>query len=346
MIKVGIVGYGYAGRGFHAYLVGRVPDFQLTAVVARNPDRRRLAEQDHSVPTFGSLTEMLEKAVVDLVILATPHDTHAPLAIEAMNAGKAVVTDKAMCLSAREADAMIEASKRNNVMLSVFHNRRWDWDYLTVKKVLADGLVGEPYLFETSVLGYGASRGWRGQAASSGGILFDWGAHLLDQALQLVPGTVRSVTCDLQYRGWGKEIGSFADLTLRFESGVLYRVHLGNQSRTRKPRWLILGEKGSLVKNQDPRGTQEMPMLRGNIDSAAEDPAERAKVTTDLNGLTAEIVVESVKSDWTNYYRNIADYLCGRAELAVKPEEVRRVIAVFDAAQQSAATGQTVATAI
>ena len=344
MIKVGIVGYGFAGRGFHAYLIGRVPDLSLVAVATRSPERRAQAEREHGVATYASLDELLDRSDCELVVVATPHSTHAALACQAMNAGRHVVVDKVMCLSAEEADTMIEVSQRNKVLLSVFHNRRWDWDFLTVKKVLDEGLLGAPYLFETAVMSYRQPRGWRADPSASGGILYDWGAHLIDHALQLVPGPVRSVSCDVQYRGWGSEIGSYARLLLRFASGVLYSIELGNLARIDKPRWLVLGERGSLIKyGLDP---QERAMLAGNIEGATEDPAHRARIRTELNGLPAEMVVESVRSDWTNYYRNVADALVGRAELEVKPEQVRRAMAVFDAAARSVRTGETVLSAI
>ena len=340
MIKVGIVGYGFAGRGFHAYLVSRVPELRLAAVASRDPERRRRAEQDYGVATFGTLDELLDRGGVDLVVVATPHDTHAALATQAMAAGKHVVVDKVMCLNAAEADAMIDASRRHGVLLSVFHNRRWDWDYLTVKKAIDDGLLGAPYLIETAVMRYRAPRGWRGNPTASGGLLYDWGAHLIDHALQLVPGPVELVTCEIQHRGWGAGIGSYARLLLRFAGGVLYGIELGNLARIDKPRWLVLGERGALVKHGlDP---QEPAMLAGNIEAAAEDPANRARLRTDLDGLASEIVVDSIRGDWTDYYRNIAGALAGQVDLAVKPEEVRRAMAVFDAAMASAQTGETV----
>ncbi|HEX5417429.1 MAG TPA: Gfo/Idh/MocA family oxidoreductase [Chloroflexota bacterium] len=340
MIRVGLVGYGFAGRGFHAYLMSRVPELRLVAVASRAAERRARAEQDYGVATFETIDELLERGGVELVVLATPHDTHAALAVQAMEAGKHVVVDKVMCLNLAEADAMIAASERNGVLLSVFHNRRWDWDFLTVKKVLAEGLLGEPYLFETSVMRNRAPRGWRGERAAGGGLLYDWGAHLIDHALQLVPSAVTSVTCDIQYRGWGAEIGSYGRLLLRFANGVLYGIELGNLARYDRPRWLILGDRGSLVKHGlDP---QELAMLRGDITAASEDPANRARVRTTIGGLETELVIESERSDWTNYYRNIADALQGRADLAVHPAQVRRAIAVFDAAMLSAQSGETV----
>lgn len=340
MIRVGIVGYGFAGRGFHAYLVGRVPELTLTAVASRAPERRAQAERDHGVATFAMLDELLDRGGVDLVVIATPHDTHAALAIRAMDLGKHVVVDKVMCLNVREADEMIAASRRNGVLLSAFQNRRWDWDFLTVKQALADDLIGAPYLIESSILRHRAPRGWRANADAAGGILFDWGAHFIDQALQLVPGEVASVTCDVQYRGWGAEIGSYGRLLLRFANGVLYGVELGNLARYDRPRWLVLGDRGSLVKHGlDP---QEPAMLRGDITAASEDPANRARVRTAIGGLETELVIESERSDWTNYYRNVADALQGRADLAVQPAQVRRAIAVFDAAMRAAESGETV----
>lgn len=340
MIRVGIVGYGFAGRGFHAYLINRVPELKLAAVASRDPERRARAERDHGVKTFATLDELLDRGEVDLVVIATPHNTHAPLAIQALEAGKDVVVDKVMCLNLAEADQMIAASRRSGRTLGVFQNRRWDWDFLTVKKVLEEGLLGAPYLFESAVMRYRGPRGWRSRAEDAGGILYDWGAHLIDQTLQLVPGPVESVSCDLQYRGWGAEIGSYARLRLRFASGVLADVELGNLARYDRPRWLILGEKGALVKHGlDP---QEPAMLGGNIEAAREAPEYRARVRTELSGLETELIVDSVKSDWTNYYLNVADALQGRAELAVKPEEVRRQVAILDAAMESARTGQTV----
>jgi scyllo-inositol 2-dehydrogenase (NADP+) len=340
MLRVGIVGYGFAGRGFHAYLISRVPELKLVAVASRDAERRARAEQDYGVPTYPTLEELLERGGVDLVVLATPHDVHAAQAIQTMDAGKHVVVDKVMCLNVGEADAMIAASERNRVLLSVFHNRRWDWDYLTVKNILDEGLIGVPYLFETAVMRYRAPRGWRGDPEVAGGILYDWGAHLIDHALQLVPGSVTSVSCEVLYHGWGERIGSYGRLLLCFASGVLYQVEVGNLARYDRPRWLILGDRGSLVKHGlDP---QEPAMLKGNIEAATEDPSQRTRVRTEIAGLETELVVESVRSDWTNYYRNVAAALEGQTELAVRPEQVRRAIQVFDAATLSARTGETV----
>ena len=339
-IRVGIVGYGSAGRRFHPYLISRVPDLQLVAVASRSPERRALAAQERGVATFETVDQMLDGGRVDLVVVATPHDTHCAIACRVMDGGKHCVVEKIMALNAQEAATMIEASRRNGVLLSVFQNRRWDWDFLTVKKAVDDGLIGAPFLFEIGRFGYRAQGGWRGDPAIGGGLLFDWGAHFVDQALQLVPDRVASVTCDIQYRGWGAQIGSYARLLIRFAGGVLYSIEISNLARYAKPHWVVLGEKGALVKHGfDP---QEPAVLAGNIDAAAENPTNRARITTEVGAFATEMVVETVRSDWTNYYRNVADALLGRAELIVTPEQAARAMAVVDAAMQSAKSGETV----
>ena len=339
-IHAGIVGYGYAGRCLHAYLIDRTEDLSLYAVASRDPGRRARAYADYRVRTYPTLDELLGDDGVDLVVVATPHDVHAQLAIQAMDAGKHVVVDKVMCMNVREADEMIRARDRNNVTLSVFHNRRWDGDYLTVRKVLSEGLIGTPFLFEAGILRYHRPGGWRSQKAHMGGLLFDWGAHLVDQALQLVDAEVETVFCDAQYRKWDVDIESHVKMLIRFRNGVLYVVEISNLARADKPRWYILGELGALTKTGlDP---QEAAMVAGNIDAAVEDPVHYAQVATEIRGTPCEMRIPTLKGDWTAYYRNIADVLLRGADLAVRPEEVRRDMLVIDAAMRSAETGTSV----
>ena len=342
MVNVAVIGYGYAGRCFHTYLIGLAEELNLYAIASRNAERRQSATENYpGVKSYETIDQVIADDDVQLVVLATPHDTHAELAIKAMDAGKHLVTDKIMCMNATEADAMIEASERNGVMLSVFHNRRWDWDYLTVKKVIEDGLLGEPYLFQVGIMRSGPPRGWRGSKAQSGGILFDWPAHFVDQALQLVQAPVKTVFCDIHYgTRWDIDIGNYANLIIKFENDVRYQIEISNLAKVDKPRWYVIGDRGGLIKyGLDP---QEGPMVAGNIDAAEEDPANYAKVCTEADGESRELVVESVRGTWKSYYQNISDVLNNGAELAVKPEEVRRTMAVYDAAMRSSETGETV----
>jgi len=338
--KVGIVGYGFAGKYFHSYLVNLEEGLELYAVSSRNEGRRKAAENDYGVVTYPTIDGLLSDEKVDLVVIATPHDTHAELAIKSMEAGKHVVVDKIMCLNVPEADLMIEVSGKNDVLLSIFHNRRWDGDYLTVRKILEEGLLGETFLFETAILGYHRPGGWRWVKSQSGGILFDWGAHLVDQALLLVPSEPKSVFCDAQYRKWETDIETHMKCLIRFENEVLYSIELSHVALAPKPRWYILGTEGALCKNGlDP---QERAMIDGDIDAAEENLANRAKLWRKIGDHTEEKTIETVRGNWKAYYRNISQVLRGEAELAVKPQEVRKAMRVFDAAMKSAETGSSV----
>ncbi|RKU31681.1 dehydrogenase [Candidatus Poribacteria bacterium] len=342
MINTAVIGYGYAGRAFHSYLVSLAEGLNLYAIATRNEERREAAREAYpNAKSYVTIDEVIADDAIRLVVLATPHDTHAELAIKAMDAGKHVVTDKIMAMNTAEADAMIDASKRNDVLLSVFHNRRWDWDYLTVKKVIADGLLGTPYLFQVAIMRYGAPGGWRGVKSQSGGILYDWPAHFVDQAIQFGNSPVESVFCDIFYSDkWDTDIGNYGNLYINFQNDIRYQIEIGNLSKADKPRWYVVGDEGGLIKyGLDP---QEGPMRDGDIDAAEEDPENYAKVWTEAGGENRELVIESVRGSWKSYYQNIADVLNNDAELVVKPEEIRKVMQVYDAAMESAETGKTV----
>lgn len=337
MIRTAIVGYGLAGRLFHAYLVSRTEGLELVAVASRDPVRRAQAEQDWSVDTWETLTDLLADDRIELIILATPHDTHASLAIEAMEAGRHVVVDKVMCMNPAEAEDMISVSRRRGVMLSVFHNRRWDWGYLTVRKAVEDGLLGDPFLVERAVHRFRASRGWRTSRAKSGGLLYDWGAHLIDQGLQLLGARPEAVHCKGHKHRWEGDIEDHVTCTLYFESGAEYRMEISNLSPISKPHWYVLGTRGALVKTGlDP---QENWMKKGEIESAVEAPEDRVRIAVERNGEMMESILDPVKGSWVDYYRNVAAVLERGAELAVKPGEMLDLMKVLDAATASLESG-------
>jgi len=339
-INAAVVGYGRAGKHFHAMMVDRTDGLNLYAVSTRDPERRKAAEEDYGVKTYAGLDELLKDDAVDLVIIATPHNTHAELCIQAMDAGKHTVTDKIMCMNTTEADAMIEASRRNDVLLSVFHNRRWDMDFLTIQNVIDDGLLGPVFLIESTVLGYGQPGGWRSRKDACGGHLFDWGAHLADQACLLAGCKPKTVYTTTQHRKWEIEVESHHRTHVVFESGLEFFIELSRLSRIPKPRWRVVGEEGALVK--EGRDTQETYMDRGELEKAVDPPENYAFVKTAVDGEVKEMTIPTLKGDWLAYYRNISDVLNHGADLAVKPEQVRDSVAIVEGAMKSAETGQVV----
>jgi scyllo-inositol 2-dehydrogenase (NADP+) len=336
MIATVVVGYGLAGQAFHCPLIGRQPGLALHGIVARDPVVRAqaLSELGREVRGYAHLDEALADPDVQLVVIATPHDTHAALAVKTLEAGRHCVVDKVMALSTAEADAMIAARDRFGRLLSVFHNRRWDWDFLTVRNLIETGELGRPLVIESSVCRYAAPRTWRGSLAAAGTILHDWGAHLVDQALQLGLGPCRRLSAWLIEAPWeGVDSGGHGRIVLEFDD-VLFQVESSRICTLERPRWWIIGtQKGFVKRGIDP---QEDALRAGDIDAASE-PLEHQGVVraTSADGTLSEHRVPTVRGHWDSYYRNIAEVLEGRAKLAVTAEQASEVVRVLDAAVQS-----------
>ena len=325
-IRCAAIGYGAAfnmGKA-HSNWINSVNGMKAVAVCDVDPKRTAAAAEDFpGIETYNDLSDMLKKGEFDLAVVVTPHNTHAKLAIQCLEAGKHVVVEKPMCITAKEATDMIEAAKKSKVMLSVFHNRRHDGDYMTLKEIVAKGLVGDIFHVEMFGGGYGRpGKWWRSDKKISGGAFYDWGAHYLDWLLNLVPGKVVGVTGFFHKLVW-KEVTNedHVEAMIRFESGAVADVQFSSLAMAKKPRWQILGTKGSVVS-------------QGREDSF--------KVTTALKGYPAQIDVPYKKSDWESYYQNIADHILRGKKLEVKPEEGRRVIAIMEAAEKSSKERKTV----
>jgi predicted dehydrogenase len=307
----------------HCNQIRNTQGLELVAVADVMEERARLAAETEHVPAYSSLTDLLRESDAELIVLVTPHDTHAPLTIEALEAGRHVITEKVMCLNTAEADQMIEAARRNRRTLSVYHNRRWDTDYVTVRAVIDAGLLGEVFDIESAVGGYGRPGGWRAERKHGGGMLYDWGAHLVDQAVQMVPAKPVSVFATMQYRVWDVDVETHASVHVTFANGCVAHIDLSNISWIPRHRWLVRGEKGALFKQ-----------------TLGDD--SKARVCTSVGGLRTQMEIDPVPGSWGSYYENIAAHLLHGAELLVKPEEVRTSIAVIEAAFVSAETGKIV----
>ena len=335
-----VIGYGFAGRCFHSYLISITPALALHGVASRSAATRERIVAERRCRAYESFEEVLADPDVDLVVLATPNSTHADLAVRALKAGKHVVTDKVMCLTLKDCDRMIAAATASGRMLNVFQNRRWDGDFLTLKKAMAEGLLGDVRWLEMAWQGFGAWGGWRGQAAMGGGKLYDLGAHLLDQMTLLFPEPIETVYCRMHHDLPETDVESQAMVVVGFQGGRTAVCDVSSLAAISKPRIYACGTGGTFIKyGLDP---QEAAMIAGDIDSAREDERNSARIH---NGRT-EMAFPTVAGRWRCYYENIADVLARGAETAVKLPEVRRAIAVIDAAFRSAKTGRTVRAAI
>ena len=308
MIATVVVGYGLAGRAFHCPLIRRQRNLRLHGIVARDPQVRAEARAHlgDDVRTYAHLDDALADPDVQLVVIATPHDSHAELCQRTLDASRHCVVDKVMALSASEADAMIAARDRSGCLLSVFHNRRWDWDFQTVRDILATGGLGRPLIIESSVCRDAPPRGWRGSVSSAGTILHDWGAHLIDQALQLGLGPCRRLTAWLTPGNWeGVDSWGHGRIVLEFDE-VLYQVESSRICRLDRPRWWIIGTRCAFVKyGIDP---QEAALRGGDVDSASEPPEHQGVMHGPLpDGTPGHWTVPTIHGHWDSYYHNIAD---------------------------------------
>jgi scyllo-inositol 2-dehydrogenase (NADP+) len=346
---VGLVGYGLAGKAFHGLLIKATKGLEVRAVSTASPERAAQARADFpGARVVAGFDELLEQQGLDLIVLGTPHDTHKNLAVRALGAGLHVVTDKIMCLDVREADEMIEASQRAKKMLSVFHNRRWDSDFLTLRACLAAGLVGEPCVIESAVLRAGPDatpapppeqRPWRYRADKGGGPFRDWGAHLMDQAMILGGSLPESVYCDLQFRRPGLDVETLATCSMRFSNGLRVRIEAGAHSWIQRPRWYVQGILGTLkMEGLDP---QEGWLRKGEVVSRTERAKFDAARTEVVNG-AGSAPLDVVPGDYLAFYENIAAALAGEAPLAVTPESCREVLRVYEAALDSARRNEVV----
>jgi len=316
-----VVGYGMGA--WHARLIRQVEGLELYGICDIDPAKREKAASDHpDAKIFDHFDQVLADDSVDAVSVVTPHNQHARMAIQSMDAGKHTLTDKAMCLTTDEARAMIAARDRNRVLLSVFHNRRWDSDFVTVRKVVEEGLLGHVFHIQSNVTYWGTPGGWRNDRPQMGGWLFDWGAHTIDQILLLEPSRPKHVYAFDHYRHEGRtSVEDYINLTITFESGLTASTVISYIHRSRMPRWHIIGQDGALT---------------------AEDFDKPLTIRKNLNGLDSEITIPLFKADWKSFYENISGTLANREELNVKPEQILPQIAISQAAYRSIESQQVV----
>jgi scyllo-inositol 2-dehydrogenase (NADP+) len=340
---VGLIGYGMAARVFHAPVITAVPGLSLKTVLERHGDESR--GRYPWVSVARDVDELLRDERIQLVVVATPNASHFDLARRALLAGKHVVVEKPLTTNSEQARQLIDLAGAQNRLISVFHNRRWDGDFLTVKSVLAGKLLGRLVEYESHFDRYRNSprpNAWREQPGPGSGILFDLGSHLIDQARVLF-GLPLSVAADVRaQRDFASADDSF-ELVLHYEN-LKATLKAGMLRREPGPRFLLHGTEGSFVKyGVDP---QEEALKRGGTPSEpdwGQEPREQwGKLNTQVSGLHVLGRVETIAGDYRAFYRNVADALNGRAALAVTPEEARDTIHIIELAIQSSKEQRTV----
>ena len=345
--KAALVGYGGMGH-WHFEVICKTDLVKFVGVYDIDPKRMELAKSEGFEKLYDSYEAMLADASLDIIVVATPNNFHKTLVCQALEAGKAVVCEKPVAMSSGELQDMMDTAKRTGSLFTIHQNRRADADYLAMREQAESGLLGKVFEIESRVTGSrGIPEGWRQYAVAGGGMMLDWGVHLIDQLMMMNPTPVTSVFCDMYHVAY-QECDDGFKLQLKFEDGVMATIEVGTSHYIEAPRWYVCGDRGALTipdwscNGKVVRASQHEVTWEEEIIYTKAGPtktmAPRAKDTIE------EIALDPDKyfSDYDVFYRNLADVLDGTAELRVKPEEAMRVMKVMEAAFESDRTGQAI----
>jgi scyllo-inositol 2-dehydrogenase (NADP+) len=344
-IGVGLIGYGLAGAVFHAPLVEAEPRLRLRAVMTSRAGQVR---QDHpGARVVASADELLAEEAVELVVVAAPNAAHFELAAAALRAGRHVVVDKPFTLSTTDADELIALAEAEGRLLSVFQNRRWDGDFLTVRRCLEAGALGEVAGFVSRYERFRPTPkgGWKEAAVPGAGILWDLGPHLIDQALQLF-GLPETVSADLGVQRPGVEAVDYARLALGY-GRLRVLLHAAMVVRDPGPRFEVHGDRGSLrTWGLDPQEAALRAGRRpGDPGWGSEPPERHATLTGEVAGLELRGRLAGVPGAYQAYYAAMAAAVAGEGPVPVAAGEARDTIAVIEHALASSREGRVVGTA-
>ena len=335
-VDVALIGFGLAGRVFHAPLIAAVDGLHLAAVVSSRAAEIRAAYPD--ARALGDPEEAFADRGIGLVVVATPNDSHLDLASRALAAGKHVVIDKPFALTSGEARTLI--ARATGRLLSVFHNRRWDCDFLTLKRLIADGTLGEVVHFESHFDRFrpAVGRRWRELAGPATGTWYDLGSHLIDQALQLF-GPPLAVTADLAARRDGALTTDYFDVALQYER---LRVVLKGDSLAPADdlRFVVHGTNASYVKHG--LDVQETQLRAGGNPADAGFGLDPRPGHLVLPG-GRKTAVAAERGNYRAFYEGLRDTLAGRAPVPVTASEALAVMELLESAEQSAAERREIA---
>ena len=339
--QAAIIGYGNMGR-WHHIGVCQTPRIRITGAYDILPERRELAVQD-GLTVFDTLDGLLADSHIDIVIVATPNSSHKPLTCAALEAGKAVICEKPAAMTVEEMEAMTRTAQKHGRLLTVYQNRRRDPDFTAVRQAVESGILGRVFDLQSCVTACrGIPPGWRRYAAEGGGMMRDWGVHLIDQLLELFPFRVISVFCCMSHiSGYGCEDGF--RLLLTFENALTASVLVGTSHCVSPPRWMVFGDKGGLVISD--WESEGKIVLRPKTDDYSRPIAynKAGPTRTMAPGDASEIIpVIPGSADYPAFYPAFAAALDGSRPLEVTPEQVLRVLRIMEAAFEAHNTGQVV----
>jgi scyllo-inositol 2-dehydrogenase (NADP+) len=346
-LRVALIGYGLAGRYFHAPLIRVVPELQITSVVTRDPERRAAAQRDlPSAALLDSPEELWERAGDhDIAVVATPNRRHATVALAALESGLHVVVEKPFAARAGDARQVVAGAARLGRVLTVFHNRRWDGDFLTLSALIAAGAIGSVARLESRFERWQPQprrSAWREspEPGAAGGLLYDLGSHLVDQAIRLF-GPPTSVYAEMTTRREGVEVDDDTFLTLEHAGGVRCHLWMSSVAAIAGARYRALGSAGAYVKFG--LDVQERQLRDGMRADAAEFGVEAPDRQGRLYTGGSEQPWPTERGRWTEFYPRLLRAVIDGAAPPVDPGDAVTVLEVLEAALRSAGTRSVIA---
>ncbi len=332
MLKMGILGMGKMGA-FHAEWIRSQEGMQLTALATRETQRADELRAHYGVEVYEDAGRFLHEADIDFAVIVTTHDTHEALTIQALNAGHHVIVEKPMCMTYAGCLRMIAAAEANQRHLLVHQSSRWDRDFLLLREVIDSGQLGELLSIQSRVTlcdeGWpswgieGMKNPWRIKAAYGGGMLFDWGPHLVDEMLLLMGKEPLGVFGTLQCAVWSNEVDDYFHALLRYDNDVVCQIECSNNARLPAPRWYVIGTRGTFVVE----GRREP--VWNKAEWFLETPAgEKSHHAVELVGVK-ESGIEG------GFYRELIPFLEGKQAGLVDMHEAARVVKVLEMVAQS-----------
>lgn len=350
--KAGIIGYG--GMAGHHEKVMRVDydRMKLKGIFDLDEKRRKVAEEQGYYP-YSSKEELIYDPEIDVVIIATTNEAHKDLAIEALKADKHVICEKPVTLSSAELEEIMEVAKNCDAVFTIDQNRRTNHDFVMMRRQVESGIIGKPYVIESRVEGSrGMPTGWRTIKRLGGGMMLDWGVHLIDQIMYMIPEKVVNVFCKMYSIDYPEVDDNFR-LTMTFESGLTAHIEVSTNNYITHPRWYVLGETGTLVVD-DWNCTGKIVRCIDKEDVWEEEivytKAGPTKTMAPRNPNSTETITLSEPTDvvdnLTVVYNQLLDCVEGKADLTIKPEQALRVMKVMEASRLSHETAQAIKTDI
>jgi len=336
-ISVGLIGTGMAARVFHIPVICSVPGLRLKTVVDRHGAESQ-KHFPHGVAVVGDAAALLQNDSIELVVIATPNSSHFDLARQCILSGKHVVVDKPFTTTSGQALQLIDLAHRHNRIISVFQNRRWDGDFITVRKIVEEKRLGRLVEFESHFdrfRNHPRPGAWKEEAGEGSGILFDLGPHLIDQS-QVLFGLPKMITAVIRMqRDFAKTDDNF-ELILHYDN-LKVTLKAGMLVQGPNPRFILHGSEGSFVK--DGLDPQEEALKSGATPlepNWGEDAKEFwGKLYKQRDGCNEEEQVETAPGCYTAFYQNMVEAIYGREELAVKPEQAMNTIRIIELANMS-----------